>query len=48
MEYVKESLIGKCGFYCDSCPTYLQDKCSGCTKGQQAGDCFTKDCVEKK
>lgn len=48
MNYVEELLIGKCGFYCGSCPTYIKGQCSGCVEGQQVGDCFTKDCVEKR
>lgn len=41
-------LLGKCGFYCGSCPTYLQDGCLGCMKEHQKGDCFSRDCVLEK
>ena len=37
--------IGKCGFYCGSCPTYLSGNCNGCIKEHKTGDCFTRDCV---
>lgn len=43
-----ESLIGKCGFYCGSCPTYVQGACSGCRTAHAPGDCFTFDCVDQK
>lgn len=41
-------LLGKCGFYCGSCPTYLASKCRGCMAHHEKGDCFTRDCVMKK
>ena len=40
-----QTLLGKCGFYCGSCPTYLQDRCSSCLQAHGPGDCFTRDCV---
>ncbi|MBQ2882127.1 MAG: DUF3795 domain-containing protein [Clostridia bacterium] len=40
--------IGKCGFYCGSCPTYINKKCLGCLEEHQDGDCYTRDCVIKK
>ena len=42
------NLIGKCGFYCGSCPTYIKGECDGCRKSHNIGDCFTFDCVDKK
>lgn len=42
---MKEQLLGKCGFYCGSCPTFLGGGCLGCGKEHQQGDCFTRDCV---
>lgn len=39
-----DQLLGKCGFYCGSCPTFLQDDCQGCLN-QKQGTCFTRDCV---
>lgn len=41
-------LLGSCGFYCGACPTFLQGRCKGCRAGQAEGDCFTRDCVQKK
>ncbi len=41
-------LIGKCGFYCGSCPDYAEGICSGCRKAHSRGDCFTFDCVDSK
>lgn len=38
-------LLGKCGFYCGSCPTFLSGSCPGCMKAHKKGDCFTRDCV---
>lgn len=43
-----EKLLGKCGFYCGCCPTYIKGNCSGCTLEHIKGDCFTLDCVTKK
>lgn len=40
-----ERLLGKCGFYCGSCPTYKDGECSGCITAHQPGDCYTRDCV---
>jgi hypothetical protein len=41
-------LIGCCGFYCGSCPTYRNGKCKGCLEAHGQGDCFTFDCVKEK
>ncbi|MBE6060564.1 MAG: DUF3795 domain-containing protein [Clostridium sulfidigenes] len=40
------SLIGKCGFYCGSCPDYIQGDCTGCRTAHKKGDCYTFDCVD--
>ena len=40
-----EKLLGKCGFYCGSCPTYLRGTCAGCVAAHEPGDCFTRDCA---
>ena len=45
---MKEELIGKCGFYCEACPTYLAQNCKGCLLEHVHGDCFTRDCVLKQ
>lgn len=37
--------IGKCGFYCGSCPSFRTTLCKGCMEEHIAGDCFTRDCV---
>lgn len=39
------ALIGKCGFYCGSCPDFIKGDCSGCRTTHKEGDCFTFDCV---
>ena len=39
------SLLGKCGFYCGSCPTHASGHCRGCIPEHEEGDCFTRDCV---
>ena len=43
-----DRLIGKCGFYCGACPTYLAGNCSGCVKEHTEGDCHSRDCVIRK
>lgn len=40
-----EKLLGKCGFYCGSCPTFRKGGCDGCMDEHREGDCFTRDCV---
>ncbi|HHX04186.1 MAG TPA: DUF3795 domain-containing protein [Tissierellia bacterium] len=42
---ISENSIGKCGFYCGSCPTYISGTCKGCIEQHKEGDCFTRDCV---
>ncbi len=41
-------LIGCCGFYCGSCPTYRQGACRGCRAAHAPGDCFTHTCVTRR
>lgn len=41
-------LIGCCGFYCGSCPTFIKENCRGCILEHKEGDCFTHTCVTKK
>lgn len=43
-----KKLLGKCGFYCGACPTYIKGGCRGCEEEHTPGDCFTLDCVEKE
>lgn len=45
---MEEKLIGKCGFYCGACPTYLRGGCRGCLEEHESGDCFSRDCSLKK
>lgn len=45
---MNDSLLGKCGFYCGACPTYMKGGCRGCEAEHTAGDCFTLDCVKEK
>ena len=40
--------LGKCGFACSTCPTFINYNCSGCMKEHLEGDCFTRDCVLSK
>ena len=47
MDNINTKLIAPCGFYCGSCPTYLNDECEGCYNGG-AGKCFTFNCVVNK
>lgn len=44
----ERELIGKCGFYCGSCPTYAAGACAGCRSAHGVGDCFTFDCVDRQ
>lgn len=43
-----KNLIEKCGFFCGSCPTYAEGKCTGCITAHSKGDCYTLDCVSEK
>ena len=43
-----EKLLGKCGFYCGACPTYLAGNCDGCSAEHRKGDCFSFDCVTER
>lgn len=45
---MEEKLLGKCGFYCGCCPTYIGGGCAGCMEEHISGDCFTRDCVLTK
>lgn len=37
--------LGKCGFFCGGCPTYIGGGCTGCVNAHKPGDCYTRDCV---
>ena len=41
-------LLGKCGYCCGQCPSYISGKCKGCIKGNDDGVCYSRDCVIKK
>lgn len=43
-----EKLLGKCGFYCGACPTFIAGNCKGCVLEHNKGDCFSRDCVLEK
>ena len=40
-----EKLLGKCGYYCGQCPSFLAGNCAGCIDGNGKGVCFARDCV---
>ncbi len=46
-ETIDALLVGACGFYCGSCPSYSGGECEGCRNSQKPGVCFTLDCVIK-
>jgi len=48
MDKERNNLTGKCGFYCGSCPTYVEDECTGCRTAHNEGACYTFDCVTNK
>lgn len=39
--------IGRCGFYCGSCPDFTQGKCPGCRETPHQ-NCYTFDCVDRR
>lgn len=43
-----KQLIGKCGFYCGSCPDFTKGICKGCRTAHKKGDCYTFDCVDEQ
>lgn len=45
---IRAELVGLCGFYCGSCPTYRGGRCPGCIDAHADGDCFTHTCVRKR
>lgn len=40
-----EKLLGKCGYYCGQCPSFITEKCAGCIDGNKKGTCYARDCV---
>ena len=43
-----EQLLGKCGYYCGQCPSFLQGSCAGCVQGNSGGECYARDCAIEK
>lgn len=43
-----KKLLGKCGFYCGYCPTYMKGGCKGCIEEHESGDCYSRDCALEK
>ena len=43
-----EKLLGKCGYYCGQCPSYIHGDCEGCADGNADGVCYTRDCTTEK
>ena len=43
-----ETLLGKCGYYCGQCPSFIAGECTGCIKGNKDGICYARDCVLDK
>lgn len=39
---MKKELLGRCGFYCGCCPTYIKDGCEGCMEEHRTGDLIQK------
>ena len=37
-----EKLLGKCGFYCGYCPTYIKGGCKGCVDEHSERGCYTR------
>lgn len=42
------ALLGRCGFCCGVCPTFVSGSCPGCDGAHSPGDCFTRDCAGKR
>ena len=40
--------MGRCGFYCGCCPSYVNQECEGCIPAHKGGECYSRDCVEHK
>ena len=43
-----KELLGKCGYYCGQCPSFLDKECLGCVQGNASGVCYARDCVIQK
>ena len=43
-----EQLLGKCGYYCGQCPSFLHGDCTGCVQGNTDGVCCARDCAIAK
>lgn len=40
--------MGRCGFFCGVCPDWRAGSCAGCREAHGPGDCFTRDCTERR
>lgn len=40
--------IARCGFFCGACPDRVAGQCAGCRDAHRPGDCFTRDCTERR
>lgn len=40
--------VGRCGFCCGVCPSFLSGACAGCDAAHGPGDCFTRDCTARR
>ncbi len=43
-----EKVLGKCGYYCGQCPSFLSGKCKGCIEENADGVCYARDCAIEK
>ena len=43
-----EKLLGKCGYYCGQCISFITGKCTGCIDGNKKGICYARDCVMER
>ena len=43
-----KELLGKCGYYCGQCPSFLEKECLGCVQGNASGVCYAIDCAIQK
>ena len=43
-----KELLGKCGYYCGQCPSFLDKECLGCVQVNASGVCYARDCVIQK
>ena len=44
---MNKEILGKCGFDCGACPTYIKGICRSFEEEHTTVDCFSRDCVKK-